>query len=65
MSMRGDHSNDTLPANDNALTAWLESEPAQRASLATILSVSRLAKCGDQPLTADQLARIQAVIETA
>lgn len=53
------------PANDNALADYFTSALAQRVSLATNLSVARLAKCSGLPLDAEQLARAAAVIESA
>lgn len=49
------------PANDNALADYLGSDTAQLATLRTLLTVVRLAKCA--PLSAAQLERLQLALE--
>lgn len=49
------------PANDNAVTEYLDSEEAQSASPSTVLQIVRLAKCG--PVNAEALARLQHVLD--
>lgn len=50
-----------VPANDNALADYLGSDTAQSATLRTLLTVARLAKCA--PLSAAQLERLQHALE--
>lgn len=52
-----------LPANDNALADYLESDEAQLASPETVLQVARLAKCA--PLTALQMLHLQRAFDSA
>lgn len=49
------------PANDNAVTEYLESEEAQTASPSTLLQIVRLAKCGS--VNAATLARLQRALD--
>lgn len=60
--------NGHVPANDNALASYLDSEPAQHTSLTTLLGVVRLAKCPGKfggGLSAAQLAVVADIIESA